>query len=512
MSNRTSFAEQNEIHVRDLEEPMEQHRSNGNCMWYAINEACGGDGNMVPELKQGSGINALNLKRLTYEKLFAKLKAKCRNLEPVNFDQDAAVIYSIIEDGSSGPMANGKSYDLNEAQFDLQDGRLGETLSYLENNEIKDVSDITYDQLKAIMAKLSKAPAEARDNVEIFKYIADCPKDGHPFADVECAHPLRKLCDKLLTILQNSEWLAQRPVEHYALLNATRHIIWNDENVHSNTAPAIFFAKNLDKSKEVCEMYNNDPSREGNPIMLNFDGMPMPQIKNIIDSMFEIAQAERYPNSYTSSNTLPLISQILGRDVLLIDATVYGNEEDSATVYSSKICAFELYEANGTMTRYAINEKTCKIAADGTISFNLDRNEQLPVLKKDSIVIAAIPAHYCAPKSFAEEGLSLKCLNEQGEMEEISITNLAQLGLKIQGSSQEVQPPAKEAPREIPNTSSRKKESSWSNLFSKLSNSSGLLLTVMVGAVVFYIVGLKGVIMYLVINVALNFSDWLNFN
>ncbi|MDR0679494.1 MAG: hypothetical protein LBF42_00395, partial [Puniceicoccales bacterium] len=182
MSNRPSTARQNETYVRDLKKPMRQHRKNGNCMWYAINEACGGNGNRVLKLKQGSDINALNLKRLIYEKLFVKLEAKCQNLKPVNFDQEIAVINSIIVDGFSGSMANGKSYDLNEARFDLGNESSESIPDYFEENGIKDVSDITYDQLKTIMAKLSKASAKARNNMAFFKYLADCPKDGHPFA------------------------------------------------------------------------------------------------------------------------------------------------------------------------------------------------------------------------------------------------------------------------------------------------------------------------------------------
>jgi hypothetical protein len=380
------------------------------------------------------------------------------------------------------------------------------------------------------MAKLSKASAKARNNMAFFKYLADCPKDGHPFAGMKRAHPLHKLCNNLLTISKNSKWLGQGPVDPHALLSATRHVVWNDDNIHSSTASADFFAENLDKLKEICETYNNNPYNRGDHIVLDLDGMPMPQIKDIINSMFEIAQAERYSNSYTASNMLPLIAQTLGCDVLLIDATAYSNEGDSETTYSSRICAFELYETNGTMTRYAINEKSCKIAADGTISFNLDRNEQLPMLKKDLIVIASIPAHYCAPKSFAQEGLRLKCLNEQGEMKEIPITNLAQLGLKIQGSSQEVQSARKTAPkqastapkatpveqlisyftpteasREIsPKTSTQNEESSWNDLF---SNFSGLLLTVGIGVVILYFLRWEYAIMYLAITVALNFLE-----
>jgi hypothetical protein len=382
------------------------------------------------------------------------------------------------------------------------------------------------------MAKLSKASAKARNNMAFFKYLADCPKDGHPFANVEYAHPLCKLCDNLLTISKNSKWLGQGSIDPYALLRATRYMMRNDDSIYPHTASAAFFAENSGKLKEICETYNNDPYNRGdrgNPIALNSDGMPMPKIRNIIDSMFEIVQSERYSNSYTSSNMLPLISQMLGRDVLLIDATVYGNEGNSETTYSSKICAFELHEANGTMTRYAINEKSCKIAADGTISFNLERDEKLPVLKKDSIVIAEVPAHYCAPKSFAKEGLRLICLNEQGEMEEISITNLAQLGLRIQGSSQEVQSSARkaapkpastapkamqlipyftptEAPREISKTSTQN-ESSWSNLFSEISDFSGLLLMAAIGVVILYFLRWEYAIMYFAITVALNFLE-----
>jgi hypothetical protein len=94
---------------RDLEGEMEDHRANGNCLFYALYESC--NGNEAFGAKEGSQVTACNLRRLIVEEQLKDLRGRGKELN-IDYNRLLRVVEEVNPSGNTQGLGANKVLEL----------------------------------------------------------------------------------------------------------------------------------------------------------------------------------------------------------------------------------------------------------------------------------------------------------------------------------------------------------------------------------------------------------------
>ncbi|MDR1401976.1 MAG: hypothetical protein LBI81_03430 [Puniceicoccales bacterium] len=352
------------------------HRSDGNCMFYALWEA-GLDAD-----------TAATLRKSIFEEKNKTLREKCANIEQkikndINQRRQEVenCIKKIIQSGVKITDKDGNSENkyTKDSFKGLKTKNIDAALKYIQDNNIDTVTSADADikgiknvDLKQILTALGLGKTKFFDQLGEGK--SNFAQDGH-------SNTIRNLCNGLIDLNQAKCSENQVDINYDTLFQAVDEAFPTTSIGGAiNVIDVLRGSKNLDKIKAVCE-----PTK-----LANRNGKVSPIIQGLLMEVLSVASI-RIKNSYVEAENLALVAKLIDRPILLLNADAATRDIDGNAVECS------LYEANGSTTQ-------CKIDADGKIF-----NDTVQVnLENNTLVIAKTAVHFFGPPSFKGYGRQLK--------------------------------------------------------------------------------------------------------